>query len=231
MMKQLWTNQEFAHFAFQENLNNPEVRVGVTLEGNTKHKWKRHIILGARFSKPHSLVVFQLWLKCIFPGFWDSSEDLLCVLFQIFTLMWNPRYFIAHLFTEGHVVKVNRSSWANAFNCYLLNNIIQRACEYSRLLYFPPLENLKRETLYRAKRPLKRLCFRRSFMRLHRSKSRLVDKSTFLAVGRIQGGSIRSLVTLKDVQIKNTENTWRKKICFMNKTWGFISVSVNSRVR
>ena len=91
--------------------------------------------------------------------------------------MWNPRYFIAHLFTEGHVVKVNRSSWANTFNCYLLNNIIQSACEYNRLLHLPPLETLKRETLFRAKRPLKRLCFRRSFMRLHRSKSRLVDKS------------------------------------------------------
>jgi len=218
MMKQLWTNQEFAHFAFQENLNNPEVRVGVTLEGNTKHKWKRHIILVARFSKPHSFVVFQLWLKCIFPGLWDSSEDLLCVLFYIFTLMWNPRYFIAHLFTEGHVVKVNRSSWANAFNCYLLNNIIQRACEYSRLLYLPPLETLKRDTLgSRAKRPLKRLCFRRSFMRLHRSKSRLVDKSTSLAVGRIQGGSIRSLVTLKDLQIKNMKTHDAKKFVWWTK--------------
>ena len=144
--------------------------------------------------------------------------------------MWNPRYFIAHLFTEGHVVKVNRSSWANAFNCYLLNNIIQHACEYSRLLHLPPLETLKRETLLSCETSLEK-----TFLSSLDYATSSLKKSTCGQVYFPSGGKdtrwqySKSSYFKRPANKKTCKHMTQKKICLMNKTWGFISI--NSRVR
>lgn len=143
--------------------------------------------------------------------------------------MWNPRYFIAHLFTEGHVVKVNRSCCANAFNCYLLNNIIQHACEYSHLLYLPPLETLKRKTLLSCEKSLEKTFLSSLVYATSSLKKSTCGQVYFPSGEKDTRRQYSKSSCFKRPTNKKHENTWRKKSLFDEQNLRLYSI--NSRVR